>query len=147
MGYFAGGRGGLRFFGYELWWINHGSRSRGVRVGGRGAITAIGDGSFLPIFEPYKDTATIHRDQHDYSLFYDQVFGYEAGKTDVYRINVKVANSEEPGMYRGRLKIDHTSDGIHRTAFSDSFLIGKCFWWYDEQKRVRQIPQRRTSAR
>jgi len=84
-------------------------------------------GGFLPALKPYKDTATVHRDQLDYTLFYDQVFAYEAGKSDLYRVNVKIADAEEPGIYRLRLRVDHTSEGQRSTAYSDSFLIAKYF--------------------
>lgn len=84
-------------------------------------------GEFLPMFEPYKDSATIRRAQSSYSLFYNKTFAYEAGKTDAYRINVKVADAEDPGLFKCRLAIKHSSDGESFVSYSEPFFIAKYF--------------------
>lgn len=84
-------------------------------------------GMFFPAFDPYKDSATIHHDQASYQLFYDKVLAYQAGQTDGYRINVKIANSEDSGIYKCRLRIEYRSDQTKFTSYSEPFFIGKFY--------------------
>ncbi|MGY6278133.1 hypothetical protein [Methylomonas sp. MgM2] len=82
-------------------------------------------GEFLPALEPYQDIALLKREQTSYPLFYGKVFTYPAGQSDVYRIDIRVADSEPPGLYKVTLAVKHHYNTEQFVSYSEPVFIAK----------------------
>jgi hypothetical protein len=87
-------------------------------------------GEFLPALEPYRDSAILSRGKTNYPLFSGKVFTYKPGESDVLRIDLRVADAEEPGVYEVKLRVKHHSDRESFLSTSESVYLAKYFGGY-----------------
>lgn len=81
--------------------------------------------TFLPTLEPIEDTAVLTRGQGLFRLFADRVFSYKDGDVDLFRVNVLVADADQPGVFRFRFRVDYTVGTRRGKANSEDFYLAK----------------------
>jgi Trypsin-like peptidase domain len=84
-------------------------------------------GEFSPEFKIYKDIAVIGQGRSSYPMLNDQVLNYDPGQKDIYRFSVRIADSENPGLFSCRLRLSYSINGQKFETVSDPFWVAKYF--------------------
>ena len=84
-------------------------------------------GGVLPILEPYEDAALLRRDQETYPLFRNKIFSLKNGDAHLLRVDVLIANSEDPLVFELRLRIDYHDASNRCSSYSEPFYLAKFF--------------------
>jgi hypothetical protein len=80
----------------------------------------------LPTVETYEDRVVLERGTKSYRLFQDADIRAN-NQGDILKLSLMAADSEGPGIFKSRLRINYNVDGKAETAYSPTFFVAKIF--------------------
>jgi hypothetical protein len=98
--------------------------------------------TLLPVLSPIEDSVVFTREKKIYRLFGDNIFAYKKGDVDLFRVNAFVADSETPGIFKFRFRIDYRLKGEKKALLTNAFFLVKFL-----EGRTNRIPYEKRGGR